>query len=110
MGSRSTPSVRPLRSPVIRGMVDRRLPDRDPPALDRRGWTRKAVCRRCSLIITDCEPMTPDGDFCHVAKPHQTRAAVCVNANRSFGVSSPELTPFMRKARRRALKRRNIRP
>lgn len=54
--------------------------------------------------------MTPDGDFCHVAKPHQTRAAVCVNANRSFGVSSPELTPFMRKARRRALKRRNIRP
>lgn len=114
MSSRSTPSIRALRQKMPLGKSVARLPqdpvDRDPPALEPYERGRKMVCRRCGLIMPDCEEMVAEGEFCHVAKPHQTRAAVCVNANRSFGISSPEVTPFMRKARRRALKRLGVRP
>jgi hypothetical protein len=60
--------------------------------------------------MPDCEEMVAEGEFCHVARPDQTQALACLNANRSFGISSPEVTPFIRKARRRALKRLGIRP
>ena len=84
--------------------------DRDPPALEKHERGRKMVCRRCKLVMKDIEPMIWEGEFWHIAKPHQTRAAACVNANNYFGITSPEVEPFMRKARRRALKRHGIRP
>lgn len=70
---------------------------------------RRAVCRRCSLIMTDGEPMTRFGEFYHGARPHQTRAARCSNHGKTFGVEDREIEPFMRKKLRRALKRAGVR-
>ncbi len=70
---------------------------------------RKAVCRRCKLIMSDIEPMITNGEFHHGAKPHQTRALACVNNGTTFDLRSPELEPFLRKRRRRLLKRLGIR-
>ncbi len=115
MSSRAAPSIRSVKQPRrFFGKSIGRLPsdpiNRDPPALDKHERNRKMVCRRCGLVMSDCEPMIWEGEFWHIAAPHQTRAAVCINANSYFGVTSPEVTPFMVKARRRALKRFGIRP
>ena len=72
--------------------------------------TRKAVCRRCHLVMSDRESSTTTGEFLHLAKPHQTRAAQCINAAKTFETTDPEVEPFLRKSRRRHLKRAGIRP
>lgn len=83
--------------------------DRDFRAVDSWG-TRKAVCRRCHLPMTDTEPFAPNGLFYHVAKPHQTRAKKCPNEGRHFGTEDAEIEPFMRKRLRRSLRRAGVTP
>jgi len=103
MSSRAAPSVRAdpnsKRSQAARG--------RDFPNTAR--WGSKAVCRRCKLVMVDVEPCSPNGEFWHVAKPHQKRAILCVNNGGVFTQKNMEIEPFMRKVRRRALKRAGIR-
>lgn len=82
---------------------------RDFPELDVYGSKRIGVCRRCHLLMNDCEPGSGDGEFWHLASPHQTRALRCRNDRKRFGTSDAELVPFMPKSRRRALKRMGIR-
>jgi hypothetical protein len=60
--------------------------------------------------MSDAEPMMKFGEFYHIARPGQTRAAACVNDGCQFDLSDKEVEPFLRKARRRTLKRRKIRP
>jgi len=71
---------------------------------------RRAVCRRCGLIMDDCEPSTQGGEFYHGAAPHQTRARRCRNHRGQFSTDDVEIQPFLRKSRRRFLKRAGIRP
>lgn len=80
---------------------------RDFPA-DHRGYL-KGVCRRCGLVMHDVEPHGAT-EFWHIASPHQTRALACANSHQKFDERSPEVEPFMRKGRRRALRRQGIRP
>jgi hypothetical protein len=87
-----------------RGHMD----DRDFPSLDNFG-SRKCVCKRCGLVMTDCEPMSGFGEFWHLARPHQTRAKRCANEGKRFHTHNAEVEPFMRKSRRRALKRMGVR-
>jgi hypothetical protein len=70
----------------------------------------KAVCKRCGLILHDCEPNSSRGEFNHRAAPHQTRALACVNHNKTLYTDDLDLVPFLRKGRRRYLKRMGIRP
>jgi hypothetical protein len=60
--------------------------------------------------MSDAEPTTEHGEFYHIAKTHQTRAKRCRNADGVFDVDNLEVVPFLRKARRRFLKRNGIRP
>jgi hypothetical protein len=60
--------------------------------------------------MLDFEPCAPHGDFIHQAKPHQTRALACPNVDQWFRLTSPEVVPFLRKSRRRALKRMGVTP
>src|SRR6478609_403155 len=85
------------------------LDNRDFPRIDQQG-NRKGVCRRCGLTITDCEPSSRLGEFWHIARVGQTRARACRNADLVFTVLSSEIAPFLRKSRRRYLKRQKIRP
>jgi hypothetical protein len=85
-------------------MVDRDFPDEP-------WWSgRKVVCRRCHLVMVDCEPSTRCGEFYHHASPHQTRALRCRNDRQQFCTEDKEIMPFLRKARRRYLKRAGIHP
>ena len=78
---------------------------------DKGSWTdrRRAVCRRCHLIMGDAEPATVHGEFYHLAAPHQTRALACRNRGQCFSTDDFEIVPFLRKSRRRALARFGIR-
>ena len=71
--------------------------------------TRTAVCRRCHCFMPDCEPHTLLGEFWHPTKTKAGKMHPCKNAGLYFNTSSPEVEPFMRKARRRFLKRAGIR-
>lgn len=73
------------------------------------GERRRAVCKRCGLLMRDAEPSCRTGEFYHIAKPYQTRALACRNNGNSFTTEDAEVVPFMRKARRRFLKRQGIR-
>lgn len=90
-------------------MMEVKLKDRDFPDDDPWGH-RRGICRRCHLIMVDCEPMQSTGEFYHIARAHQTRAQRCINAGQQFSTDNAELLPFLPKARRRALKRMGIRP
>lgn len=68
---------------------------------------RKAVCKKCHLIMSDIEP-SGNAEFWHIASPHQTRALRCPNNKKKFDESSPEVEPFLTKALRRRYKRLNI--
>lgn len=57
----------------------------------------------------DREPGCDSGEFLHLAKPHHTRALACPNNGRALTTTDTELVPFMRKSRRRYLKRAGIR-
>lgn len=74
------------------------------------GQRRRALCKRCGLLMSDAEPSCSTGEFYHIAKPYQTRARSCVNHGKSFTTEDLELVPFMRKSRRRFLARNGIRP
>jgi hypothetical protein len=82
---------------------------RDFPDYDVFSERRRGVCRRCHLIMADCEPSTAHGEFWHLASPHQTKALRCKNDRKRFDTSDAELVPFIPKARRRFLKRASIR-
>jgi hypothetical protein len=99
--------MRPLK-PKLWWDPGKSIPGRDFPDLDRYGH-RKAVCRRCHLVMSDSEPGFTHGEFYHGAKPHQTRAMACVNNGKTFDQRHAEIEPFLRKSRRRALKRAGIR-
>jgi hypothetical protein len=59
--------------------------------------------------MSDAEPGSQFGEFYHLGTKHQTRALRCLNAGKAFDTRDQELVPFMRKARRRVLKRFGIR-
>lgn len=83
--------------------------DRDFPELDRWGHHRKAVCKRCHWAMTDCEPMQGGGEFWHLAPKDKPKAYRCRNNGKPFSMEDHEIVPFLRKARRRYLKRAGIR-
>ena len=89
---------------------NKRVQGRDFPDFGIDGRGRIAVCRRCHLIMNDCEPMDADGEFHHrVRTTPKGKEIFCVNNGRTFGESDREVEPFMRKGRRRALKRAGLR-
>lgn len=77
------------------------------PDIDDRG-NRKAVCRKCSLVMQDIEP-SGAASFQHFALDHQKRALKCPNDRKEFDESSPEVEPFLPKSARRRNKRLGIR-
>jgi len=85
-----------------------------------RAWIpppRRAVCRRCGLVMVDCEPMMTNGEFYH--RPYPTKH--CINSGHTFALYTPkhfrsigygmhrspsvEIVPFLRKRDRRSRKR-----
>jgi hypothetical protein len=82
---------------------------RDFPNLDGYG-TRKAVCKRCHVVIRDCEPMSGGGEFYHPKEDKEGKPHWCRNAGKTFDINSLEMEPFQKKGRRRALRRLGIRP
>lgn len=83
--------------------------DRDFPDLDRWGHHRKAVCKLCHWVMTDCEPMTSCGEFWHLAPKDKPKAFRCKNNGQRFGTDEHDIEPFLKKGRRRFLKRAGIR-
>lgn len=86
-----------------------KLGERDFPNVDDCGH-RKAVCKRCHIVMRDCEPGQWEGEFHHHEPPGNARARRCVNAGQEFSTGSREVVPFLRKRRRRALARLGFRP
>jgi len=81
---------------------------RDFPNIDEYGH-RKAVCCRCHCVMMDIEPMSPHGEYWHPTLNKKGKPHSCVNAGKSFTDRNTEVEPFLRKGRRRALKRMGIR-
>lgn len=84
------------------------LEGRDFPVIDEFGH-RLAVCKRCCCIMSDCEPCYRYGEFWHPLTNKKGKPHSCKNAGKYFDMTSPEIEPFMKKSRRRALKRMKIR-
>jgi len=72
--------------------------------------TCKAVCKRCHCVMSDAEPAAPGGEFYHPSLDKNNKPHTCKNAGKVFDMNDLEMEPFMRKSRRRALKRLGIRP
>ena len=84
--------------------------DRVFPAADAYG-KRKAVCRRCHCVLADFEPGDHRPDYVHPRLDKEGKPHWCPNAGKEFSnENDPELEPFLRKGRRRALKRMGIKP
>lgn len=101
MSSRAYPSVR--RAAIVDKEVKRSLPDEGLR-------NRKVVCRRCHFVMIDWEPASPNGEFWHVLRRGDVQRRPCANTGLCFDARSSEVEPFLRKKRRRDLKRRGIRP
>lgn len=71
---------------------------------------RKAVCRRCHVVMQDAEPLCSSGEFYHPPLDKEGKPHWCRNAGITFTTRDLEIVPFLPKARRRALKRMGIRP
>jgi hypothetical protein len=72
---------------------------------------RRAVCRRCHMVMDDCEPMARDGEFNHAAVHRDGTKSRCPNAGQAFYLDrhAKEIEPFEPKRVRRAAKRAGIR-
>jgi len=73
---------------------------------------RRAVCRRCNMVMDDSEPMACEGEFNHPGVHKDGTKSLCRNAGHPFylGRDAAEVEPFARKTVRRAAKRAGIRP
>jgi hypothetical protein len=60
----------------------------------------KARCKRCGLIMKDCEPFAPDGEWWHWRSKEP-----CVNDNKYLTESSGEIEYWSPKKYRRAVAR-----
>lgn len=69
----------------------------------------KAVCKRCHCVMNDLEPASPRGEFLHPAFDKDLKPRKCVNAGKTFNMDHLEIEPFVKKSRRRFLKRNKIR-
>jgi len=67
----------------------------------------RAVCRRCGMVMDDCEPMGAT-EFWHKKKHADGMPSKCKNAGKPFYPGDSEIEPFMRKRVRRATKRRRV--
>ena len=67
-------------------------------------FDRKAVCKRCKVVILDGEPSEYGGDFYHPVF-QKGRASKCPNQGKTFTTEDKEIEPFVRKSVRRHLKR-----
>ena len=67
----------------------------------------KAVCKRCHMVMDDCEPFSPSPEFVHKTVHRDGSKSKCVNAGKTLflDTDSKEIEPFMRKRVRRAFKR-----
>ena len=86
------------------------LEEREFPSVENKG--RLAVCIRCHCVIRDFEPCNDSfgaGEFHHPKVDKDNKPYKCPNAGLMFLPSSPEIVPFMKKSRRRYLKRNGIR-
>jgi hypothetical protein len=83
---------------------------RDFPVEDAFICNRKAVCKRCHVVMKDCEPMSGNGEFYHPSEDKDGKPHWCRNSDKYLTVRDLELEPFLPKARRRALQRMGIRP
>ena len=81
---------------------------RDFPDVDAFG-NRKAVCKRCHVVMPDIEPMSGLGEFYHPREDKEGKPHWCRNAGKTFTMDDMEVEPFQRKGRRRAQKRLGIR-
>lgn len=99
MSSRNYPSVRRLSSDAEKSSVRDTTEPND----------RRAVCRRCGFVMLDCEPYSLNGQFWHLLRRGEIPRKACPNWGVRLGLDSAEVEPYMRKARRRFLKRRGIR-
>ena len=96
--------------PRVQPEVKQAESNRDFPETDYYGRYRKAVCKRCKCVISDCEPSSSYGEFYHPSTDKDGKPHWCPNAGRMFGTQDMELVPFMPKSRRRYLKRAGITP
>lgn len=65
----------------------------------------RRVCRRCHIVIDDCEPFGRRGEWVHPRRHRDGTASVCQNAGKPFFDGDKEIMPFMRKATRRRTSR-----
>lgn len=68
----------------------------------------RVVCRRCGMVMDDCEPMGT-AEFHHKTKHKDGSRSRCKNAGKTFGEHATEVGPFMRKRTRRAARRAGLR-
>ena len=78
--------------------------ERDFPTLDF-AHNRKAVCRRCHVVMWDVEPLSGHGEFWHPSTDKKGRPHSCPNAGLCFSMRHTEIVPFLPKAERRRMKR-----
>ena len=68
---------------------------------------RRAVCRRCFVVMSDIEPSCGGGEFCHPTTFKKTgKPNPCKNAGGTFflDTGSDEIEPFASKKERRVAK------
>ncbi len=71
---------------------------------------RRAVCRKCHVVMRDFEPASPNGEFHHPRDDKKGRPHWCPNAGLPFTQRDPEIEPYLRKGVRRRYTRLGIRP
>jgi len=69
----------------------------------------RAVCKRCHMVMDDCEPFVDGGEFFHKTRHSDGTASKCPNAGKTFFLDSKEVEPFTRKRTRRAERRAGAR-
>jgi hypothetical protein len=82
---------------------------RDFPDVDNTGH-RKAVCKRCHCVMSDCESMTQNGEYHHPTTNKEGKPHTCVNSGLTFSQRDLEIEPFIRKSVRVRHKRNKVRP
>lgn len=75
---------------------------RDQQKVNAERRARLRLCKRCHIVIDDCEPHSPHGDYFHPRHDPTRRGPPCPNAGKYLSTKDPtELIPFTRKGQRR---------
>lgn len=69
---------------------------------------RRAVCKRCHVVMDDFEPMSPNGEYAHPTKDKNGKKRRCINVGQVYTQKDLEIEPFLRKGERARNKRNGV--